>query len=580
MKRVLLPAAVAILVCLAIAPAASEKPAPFVLTPSVLLLDVGASAVITASGPVKSWASSDVSVAVFSGAGLVSAVGAGEAVITAKNGPYVAQTYVTVVDPNPPPPPPQPPVIEPLVVSCPANQAVVSEDGAPVPVVFSATAAGGVAPVSITAAPASGSPFSVGSTAVQVSAASTDGQVSACAFNVTVSVPAPAPAPPPSVPCGQPGGTAACGPQPTITCPVGAVYLTNGATSVQLQSLINANVGPTTFCISAGTHAWTERVVPKSGNVFIGEYGAIIDGTWWTSTDIWTSAIGSHVPAVGIAGVTIKNIRFTNLPQRAVLADGLNSDWTIESNEVDHTAGGLFITTNGVLRKNYIHNNTSGYFGYKTSNGLIEDNEIAYNGEQKVLQTTRLVFRNNYVHHNSVSGIWYDYRNTEAVIEDNTVEDNGMIGIFYEWNGPATIRHNISRRNARHGLMVTNSTGVAIIGNTFEDNLQNGINLWRDGRVGSDPNNLNDLQNTTISLNTIRVPANPGAGGVSLACAGDVQATTVALYAAGSKWIAINQNAYHVSNPASRYWYWPTAGRTWADWLGLGNDTTGTLVQR
>ena len=37
--------------------------------------------------------------------------------------------------------------------------------------------------------------------------------------------------------------------------------------------------GATTFCLRAGVHDLTSSITPKTGNTFVGEYGAILDGT-------------------------------------------------------------------------------------------------------------------------------------------------------------------------------------------------------------------------------------------------------------------------------------------------------------
>ena len=75
---------------------------------------------------------------------------------------------------------PQPPA--PLTVSCPANMSVASSNGSPVVVTYSATTSGGVAPVTVSGSPASGSSFQVGTTNVTVTAQSSDGQITSCGF--------------------------------------------------------------------------------------------------------------------------------------------------------------------------------------------------------------------------------------------------------------------------------------------------------------------------------------------------------------------------------------------------------------
>ena len=73
-----------------------------------------------------------------------------------------------------------------LYVTCPANMTVPSSNGSAVAVTYSATTEGGVAPVTVSDNPASGSLFPVGTTTVHVNARSSDGQSSWCSFTVTV----------------------------------------------------------------------------------------------------------------------------------------------------------------------------------------------------------------------------------------------------------------------------------------------------------------------------------------------------------------------------------------------------------
>jgi hypothetical protein len=80
------------------------------------------------------------------------------------------------------------PVVPSLVVTCPADISVTSPDGSGVVVNYpAATTSGGVAPVSVTGSPASGSLFPVGPpTSVTVTARSSDNQTATCGFSVTV----------------------------------------------------------------------------------------------------------------------------------------------------------------------------------------------------------------------------------------------------------------------------------------------------------------------------------------------------------------------------------------------------------
>lgn len=98
-----------------------------------------------------------------------------------------------------PEPPPQPPPLPSLSIVCPPTQTGTAVDATGLNVTFPApTASGGVAPVTITVSPASGSKFPVGGSVVTGRAVDAANQNATCTFTVTVAPPPPPPEPPPS----------------------------------------------------------------------------------------------------------------------------------------------------------------------------------------------------------------------------------------------------------------------------------------------------------------------------------------------------------------------------------------------
>jgi lysophospholipase L1-like esterase len=94
--------------------------------------------------------------------------------------------------PTSPSKPVDPPVRGAPAITCPPSIAAASSDGTPVVVRYAVpTPTGGVAPVRVSCAPESGSPFSVGSTSVQCTALASDGQTGTCSFPVTITPPQP-----------------------------------------------------------------------------------------------------------------------------------------------------------------------------------------------------------------------------------------------------------------------------------------------------------------------------------------------------------------------------------------------------
>ena len=130
--------------------------------------------------------------------------------------------------------------------------------------------------------------------------------------------------------------TLAVGPQSWITCPTGSpetVRVVDVWPGDPIQLFVDSNLGDTTFCLRAGVHQLTSSIRPKTGNTFVGEFGAILDGTGWTTTDGTQGAFRAHNEDIDY--VKIRNLVIRNMPQRGIQAFYWMSDhWTIEYNEI------------------------------------------------------------------------------------------------------------------------------------------------------------------------------------------------------------------------------------------------------
>jgi lysophospholipase L1-like esterase len=92
---------------------------------------------------------------------------------------------------SPTTPTPPPTIPEAPKISCPAPVNLQSSTGQPLPVVYgTATSVGGVAPITISCTPASGTQFAIGTTAVSCTAADSRQRTDTCNFAVTVQAPA------------------------------------------------------------------------------------------------------------------------------------------------------------------------------------------------------------------------------------------------------------------------------------------------------------------------------------------------------------------------------------------------------
>jgi hypothetical protein len=366
--------------------------------------------------------------------------------------------------------------------------------------------------------------------------------------------------------------TGSVGPMPNVTCPADAVSVEPGAS---IQSLVNANPGTTVFCIKAGVHPITSAITPKTGNTFVGESGAILDGSGWATTD--TSQAAFRANNQDIDDVTIRNLVIRNMPQKGIHAYNGPDRWLIERCDIGPNAGtGVAAPRHSTVRYNHIHHNTvGGYSAYQAVNITFESNEIAYNGsEQKLVATTNGVFRNNWVHHNAVDGIWFDAENIDGLIEGNLVEDHPRESIFYEISGKGIIRNNIVRRGGGNAIFVSTSKDVEIYGNTLEYNFR-GIQYYLNCNAVGAGIIKYDLANNVAYNNSIRVGTQSGVLANMLSHWSGCSSTAVEPYVNGSKNNLFRDNTYFVPSSSTKYWVWGFSQlKSWSEWRALGQDTT------
>jgi parallel beta-helix repeat protein len=362
------------------------------------------------------------------------------------------------------------------------------------------------------------------------------------------------------------------GPRADIPCPAGATAVTPGT---NIPSLVQQKAGKTTFCLKAGVHSITAAIIPKSGDTFVGEYGAILDGTGWTTTDTSQAAFRAHNE--DIDDVTIRNLVIRNMPQRGIHAYYWMSDrWTIEYNEIASNQHGVAAPNDSLVRNNYIHHNAvGGYSAFRAADVLFENNNIAFNGTQKVVAATNAKFRGNFVHDNSDAAIWYDGDCTGGMVEGNTVQDNAGDGIFVEISSQVTVRNNALRRNASSGIFISTSKNIETYNNTLEDNWR-GIQYFLNCAVVGGGTSGWDLANNTAHDNTIKVGTTSGSFANSLTYVSNCPPDQVAPYLAGSKNLKFVNNRYFVPSMTTRYLVWGiNTFKTWSEWQALGNDPTG-----
>jgi hypothetical protein len=353
-----------------------------------------------------------------------------------------------------------------------------------------------------------------------------------------------------------------------------------------IQAVVDANPAGTTLLIKTGIHR-RQSVLPKHGNTFVCEAGAVLDGEGATA-HAFRSVNGDP------DNVTIRGCRITRYAPPvglgAVLAGAHGNQysttgWLIESCEIDNnTTGGIRLGFTTVRKSHIHHNGLVGLLGGGAPGKIVIDsNEIAYNnpsgtgighesGGTKFVGTDGLVVRGNFVHHNKGPGLWTDINNIRTLYEGNLVEDNTGAGIAHETSYDAVIRNNVLRRNGfglgwiiGAGIEIAGSPNVEVYGNTLEGNRL-GIFGVQQAR-GSGQYGPYHVRNLNVHNNTVRSSAVYEAG------LGADDGSPIF----SAEWNnRFTGNSYQASCTAAR-WSW-NGLKSFSQWRTQGKDQTGTCV--
>ena len=342
------------------------------------------------------------------------------------------------------------------------------------------------------------------------------------------------------------------------------------------------NVYPTgtTFCLKAGTHNLLSSIIPKSGDAFIGQYGAILDGGQWVTSDPTQAAFRGF--NVLLSNVTIRNLVIRNMPQNGIAtAYSANSHWTIDHNEVfGARTNGISFPDTSTVEHNYIHHNGGyGFTGYMTSGTIFRNNEVAFNnacncypegGASKLAGTTNASVVGNYIHDNGGNGIWFDTNNSGVLIANNTVSVNATYGkaiSMEQNNGSAVIRDN--------AITVGPGGEVAIIvNNSSHEQIYNNIITTSSPSNGGAIHVYFDASRTGYDTADIRVSNNQVTLQGSATIAASVSCSNVTSCTGywTTKGNVFQGNTYRVPTPTGKNWML-TAPVTWSQWQSAGYDT-------
>lgn len=385
------------------------------------------------------------------------------------------------------------------------------------------------------------------------------------------------------------------GPQSLPAC-VGVAV----APGTSIQSAVNANPVNTKFCLSAGTYA-NQSVTPKSGNVFEGVPGTILDGKNTT-----LHAFSGNQPSVALRNMVVKGYTSSNRQDAAIdFRDALG--WSLMYMDVSYNAHvGVLMKSNVSITYSYIHHNGSMGFGTDGSwtdpgrNIVFTDNRVSLNnyldqGDCDECGGTKMWASNGaYVAWNEFAanhgpGVWLDFNNVGYVIEQNFVHNNLGPGIEIEISYQGAINNNAIWNNGVQSpgawgncvwfcpqILIAASGGVgAATIDVHHNNIitpsqfGDAINLIQQNRTNSDAPTPWLVRNVKVHNNGINVSKGGRVMGLTDFSGGNAMFQP----SAGNLFSA---NIYTLGTNTSPF-SWANGQGGKAFWQGKGMDLTGTF---
>ena len=334
-------------------------------------------------------------------------------------------------------------------------------------------------------------------------------------------------------------------------------------------------------------HSLTSSISPKRGDTFIGEYGAILDGTGWSTSDDTQAAFRAHNEDIDY--VTIRNLVIRNMPHQGIHSFYWMSDhWTIEYNEIAYNKWGLEFAPDFTIRNNYIHHNVGnpsssipaerggGYVGSSAHNTTFDSNEIAYNGpEQKV-------------------GAVYE-RDVPQQLRPSQSTRRHLVRHQHQWGrthrrqprgGQRTQRDFLRGQHRRHhpeqhGPAQCGRRGVYLHVPERPDLQQLARSQFRGHRIFPQLRALLSLGRMSRTMRRTTNTVVVGTQSYAYASAFSSTACTSAQlgpYLNGSKNLTFSRNTYSVPSATGRYLLWG-GWKYWNEWQALGHDLDGSMSQ-
>jgi hypothetical protein len=336
-------------------------------------------------------------------------------------------------------------------------------------------------------------------------------------------VPSPKPTPKPTQQPTQPSQTPPT-PQPTSTPAPGQASCNDvsGAVAITpdqtIQSVVSSHPAGTTYCLRAGTYRM-QTVTPKTGDKFIGEKGAVLNGSRlltafaksgssWVATGqtqeglVRGSCEPTHPRCNRPEDVFVDDAPLQHVESAAKLARGtfyfdyagdkiyLYDDPTGHKVETSVTRNAFTgsarnVTIRGLVVEKYATPLQYGAIGDSApgEGWVIEQNEIRLNHGYGLTMASFSIARGNNVHHNGHMGLGGN--GDSILVESNEIAHNNYAGVETGWEAGGTkfaetkdlvVRCNYSHHNAGPGLWTDiNNENTLYERNLVVDNDEMGI---------------------------------------------------------------------------------------------------------
>jgi parallel beta-helix repeat protein len=275
------------------------------------------------------------------------------------------------------------------------------------------------------------------------------------------------------------------------------------------QTVVDRHPPGTTYLVEAGIHLRNFAVQPKSGDVFCGEPGAVLDGERRLR-----SAFSGGALDVTLDSITVREYE-SGRQGGAIQPDARATGWVVRNvTAVQNSWAGLLASDGMTILGGHYNDNDQMGVGGNATTGILLDGldadpatidgpELADNhalhapcefeGGGMKWDVGQVVIRNAHVHGNDCRGLWADINAHDALIEHNLVEGNHAEGIYYEISRTGVIRDNRVFRNGLvapawngGGITAASSSDVEVSGNRLSGN-QNGITGTQQDRSDATP---------------------------------------------------------------------------------------------